>query len=452
MVYYSPAQKRAYARKMQAMRNNQIAPAVYGQGAYYQRAYPNVYRPVVARGQGAYNLGRVMRKGAKRIVKTKGFSRAVGSAIGGAFGNPAIGATVGATIGKAFGMGDYTVKENSLLAGGIPQVISSSDRSFVVRHREYLQNISTAADASFNLLTFPIQPGLSSVFPWLSQLAVGFQQYKIKGMIWEYKGTSSDSLSSTTTALGTVIMATEYDSSSEPFLNQQQMANHEFANSCKPSSNMLHAIECKKSLSTLSELYVRSGAVPQGDDERFFDFGLFQIATVGGPAVANDIGELWVSYEVEFLKPQLITGLGLQLKSDHWTSSTSVTTSNYFGTDYASAMNAGSNLGCTLTNNDIVFPPSLSEGKYKVDIIWTGDGVSPGAQAAPTVTANASCSLSGTVAVPPSAEAATSNATLLSFYVTIAAQNASVAFSGGTLPTGANSVDLVINQYNSGTQ
>ncbi|QMW68807.1 capsid protein [Crucivirus-339] len=454
MVNYTAAQKRAYARRMAAQRK-QIAPAIFaGSGAYYQKRYPSAFAPVVARGQGAYNLGNLIKAEARRISKKKGFSRAVGGSIGAALGNRAVGANVGATIGRALGMGDYVVKENTLLQGGIPMVMSSNDRSFVVRHREFLQNIVKAAGApTFTLLAFPLQPGLSSVFPWLSQMAVGYQQYRIRGMIWEYKGTSSDSLDSTQTSLGSVLMATEYDSSAPPFQNQQQMLNHEFANSCKPSDTMLHAIECKKAQSVLSELYIRSGAVPQGDDERFFDFGTFQIATVGGPTAASDqvLGELWCSYEVEFLKPQLITGLGLQLKTDTWSSSDTVNTTNYFGADYASAPTAGSNLGCTFTQTKIKFPVNISEGTYQVNIYYNGDDVGPGAVAPPLITANASCSILSDLAIPERAAADTSNNLMVQDIVKILAQGAELTLSAATLPTGTKAVRVVINQFNGGT-
>lgn len=66
---------------------------------------------------------------------------------------------------------------------------------------------------------------------------------------------------------------------------------------------MIHAIECERSQTTLSEQYIRFGAVPAGADPRFYDLGRFSIATVGMQAASVNIGELWVSYDIEFLKP-----------------------------------------------------------------------------------------------------------------------------------------------------
>lgn len=454
---YSAAERKAWGKKMALARAakqaqmNMIAPGIYtGSGAYVQRQYPKVY------GSGAYNYGRAARnvyRFAKKVIP-KGTGRAVGTALGAQFGNPQLGASIGGAVSKAIGVGSYSIKENSLFAGGIPTVISSNGKGFIVRHREYLQNIVTAADASFTIQSFPLQPGLSSVFPWLSQVAVGFEEYKIRGMIWEFKSTSSDSLSSTTTSLGTVIMATQYDSSRPAFQNQQQMANHEFANSCKPSENMMHAIECARSQTVLGELWVRTGAVPQNDDERFYDFGTFQIATVGGPSVANTIGELWVSYEVEFFKPQLITGLGLNLLTDHWWSTTGVSTSNYFGSDYANAMNTGSNLGCTLSADTISFPSGLSEGTFLICYSVTGSStsvVAPGQTLTNCTAVNLFFSNDQTGASTNSNNGATYTKMMFQLVVKVNAQGATVRFSGATLPTSATNMDLIITQINGGT-
>lgn len=207
------------------------------------------------------------------------------------------------------GFGSYHISTNSILKGGMspPMITNSvSNGAVIVRHREYLTDIFPAADQSFKNLVRDINPGLQNCFPWLAQIAPAFQQYRFRGLVFEYKTTSADlSVTNTNPALGTVIMATQYNALDTQFTNKYEMENWEFSTSCKPSVSCLHPVECAKSQTPVSLLWVRTGAVPDTGDARLYDLGNFNLATVGVPGNgAGAIGELWVSYEIEFFKPQ----------------------------------------------------------------------------------------------------------------------------------------------------
>lgn len=151
-----------------------------------------------------------------------------------------------------------------------------------------------------------------------------FFNFNLKiGIVFEFKSTSTDLAGAVNgnPALGTVIMATEYNVYNGTFDSKQQMENYEFANSCKPSVNMYHQVECaKKETATMGGvLYVspvngvptqspQSAITGQAGDLRLYYLGLFQAATVGMQSNGSNIGELWVSYEIEFLKPKIVVG------------------------------------------------------------------------------------------------------------------------------------------------
>jgi len=211
------------------------------------------------------------------------------------------------------GMGDYRTSNNSLVSkwtsNGPPEIVNTTGEGggFRIRHREYLGDISSGAGTptQFNLFgAYPLNPGMQSTFPWLSTIANNFEQYKFHGIIFEYKTLSVDAIASSTMNVGAVIMATEYNVLHPPFISKQQMENYEFCSSAKPSQSIIHPIECAPSETPLTKLYIRQGPITKGD-LRLYDLGLFQIATVGLPVQAGNIGELWVSYEVEFFKPTL---------------------------------------------------------------------------------------------------------------------------------------------------
>ena len=70
----------------------------------------------------------------------------------------------------------------------------------------------------------------------------------------------------------------------------------------------------EKAQSVLGDLYVRPTLnVPSGSDRRLYDFGNFQIATIGLQGTSVNVGELWVTYEIELFKPKVITEDGLYI-------------------------------------------------------------------------------------------------------------------------------------------
>lgn len=239
--------------------------------------------------------------------------RSLGGMAGGYLGGPvgaALGSAVGGLghyIGKIFGSGDYVssppVEQNTVLSPQVPS-FSNGGTTIRVRHREYLGDVYSSATANtFDINSYRINPGLVASFPWLSQVCGStFQQYRLNGMVFEYRSMSGDALTSNNTALGTVVMCTDYDSADAPFTSKQQMENTEFGVSCKPSSNMIHAIECAPQLTSVSEKYIRAYANPPGTDIRLYDMGRFYIATNGFQGTSVNCGELWVSYDVTLIK------------------------------------------------------------------------------------------------------------------------------------------------------
>jgi hypothetical protein len=226
-----------------------------------------------------------------------------------------VGEQAGDLLSRIVGFGDYEVKQNSLIPSSGPPVFQHGRRGTVnVCHRECLGDIT--GSVAFSLASYPINPGLSATFPLLSLLAANFEQYHMKGLVFEFKSLSSNAMSSTNTALGSVIMATNYDSLQANFTSKIQMEAYEFATSEVPSKSNLHAIECMRRLNVLENHFVRTGVVPATGDIHLYDCGNFQLATSGMQAAAV-IGELWVSYDCDLIRPKIPTPLGSNLPFAH---------------------------------------------------------------------------------------------------------------------------------------
>jgi hypothetical protein len=233
-------------------------------------------------------------------IKGKGdysFLGNIGSKVGGFLGDAAQNVFKSIT-----GFGDYRIRAQNMNMGVSPPSFGGGSAP-IICHREFITTVSTPG-SSFTLSSYPINPGLNATYPWLAQAAQCFEEYKLLGCVFEFKTTSASALNSTNTALGTVIMSTEYDVMKPNFQSRKEMENYEFTTSCAPCESMLHPIECDRTVNPLGELFVRSMTNPIGSDKRMYDLGNFQIATEGQQA-ASVIGELWVTYKVQLLKPRL---------------------------------------------------------------------------------------------------------------------------------------------------
>lgn len=251
----------------------------------------------------------------------------IGSAIGSAFGpaggllGGALGSVAQQLIRKVTGYGDYmlpvyNLTANKLLETNDPPIVQNDGKEFIIRHREYICDIysgvaggpSNPAPSPFKIEEFAINPGLLRTFPWLANVASRFEEYNIQGMLFEYKSMYSDAAVQLGGSLGSVIMATAYNASKPVFASKIEMENYEFAMSAKPSQSMCHPIECARSQTPLNELYVRTDeSLPANEDKKTYDLGKFQIASQGIPVTgdAASLGELWVTYQIRFLKPRI---------------------------------------------------------------------------------------------------------------------------------------------------
>lgn len=311
-------------------------------------------------------------KGAYSQSIGSSLGRALGSALAGETGGVAgnlLGRAAGSLFTKITGFGDYKVGSNSLMGAAASDslpMFTKSGRGTKIVHREYLFDVVTSPTiGQFNIQKVPIQPALAGSFPWLAPVAEQFEEYTLNGVIFEFKSNSYDALASTNTASGTVVMTTQYNVLNPTFTTKQAMEQYEFTCSAKPSVNLIHPVECARGESPIYTLSTRAGSATTGD-LRLYDFANFYIATVGMQGASTNIGELWVSYDITFLKPRL--GLSADI-GDHYYLGTYATIvplggGNYFGT--APVLSPASDLGSVLTNGTTITIPTSYTGQVVV--------------------------------------------------------------------------------------
>lgn len=321
---------------------------------------------------------------AQQKTNLMGLGGQLGGLLGGGIAGPA-GSAVGSLIGSGLGalanyvgLGEYKVQRNILMED--PMRVKNRDphSGVVIRHREYVADIITSSTiGGFKSQQFLLNPGNPQLFPFLAQVAANYEEYSFEGVIFEFKSMSADALNSTNTALGSVIMATAYDCTNAAFANKAEMENYEYGTSCKPSVNMIHPIECAPRQTAIStELYVQPGAttissIPANQDPRLFFWGNFQVATTGFQAASVNIGELWVTYQVSFLKPKMWISLGNFASFAHITNAAGGVDSFHPMGNPGSAVTVSNTVGVVQSASSLTFPIQQYQQSYIISVFWT---------------------------------------------------------------------------------
>lgn len=231
-----------------------------------------------------------------------------GGALGAYLGNPALGGAAGNQLGglasRWLGFGDYTISTNSIVSkasNGIPSM-HSNDQNVIVRHKEYIGSLVSSVDFKVQY-ELPLNPGMSSTFPWLASIASRFQEYQLLGAVFHYIPSSGTAVTGTNPALGNVMMQTSYRASDTAPTDKIEMMNEYCASEAVPSTSFIHPIECDPRENPFSVHYVRNTSPPAGEPLMSYDLGKTFIATKGQLADGSILGDIWVTYEVELKKP-----------------------------------------------------------------------------------------------------------------------------------------------------
>lgn len=274
-----------------------------------------------------------------------------------------------------FGSGYYELVSNSLVDGGGKvssdniRIVPAGNREVRIMYREYLGDVTAAAMGVFNVQSYTINPGLPQTFPWLSNISSSFDQYTLNGCLFEFKTTSSDYTSNQ--ALGSVIMATEYDVVDGPYTNKTDMLNSAYAQEAKPSISALHGIECAINDTPTTVKFTRDDSLvlPSSYDARDYDWGIFCIATQGGTQTADvTVGSLYIHYDITFRKEQVPKNIFINSWTAVQYTGVNFTHPTLFGsTTIVTPLRSGNNAPfIDGVAKQVNFTPALPDGSYWV--------------------------------------------------------------------------------------
>jgi len=375
-----------------------------------------------------------------RPPKVSEAAGSVGRAIGNRFGAGDLGASAATGLAKLFGMGDYTIKSNSLVKGSVSgplmPTFGTDRRTVRIAEREYIGDVFSGAlsagSSAYTNRSYAINPSDPNTFPWLSKFAALFDQWLPHGIVFEFVSTSSE-YNGTSQALGKVVMATDYDPNDAPYASSQVAENADYSCVTKPSSSLVHGIECDPDDRITRILYVKGAPTKL----ELTSLGNFQLSTSGCSTAGTRLGELWVSYDISFLKKQVPT---LADTSDYLcVAGGTVIGGSLFSN--ASVLSTSNTISITQTagvSSNIVLPPNQGAGRYLVTYYTT----SPNAADAPvnTVT-NGVATLGRAAGVAPATR-------IIMFIVDVTAPGCIISSNvSAANSTYAMSVEAVPNDY-----
>lgn len=200
----------------------------------------------------------------------------------------------------------------------VPKFSETSDTgSIKITHCEYIRDVYSGESSTFESSVFNLQPGDENTFPWLSQLAVNYQEYEIKQCIFTFESTVTDVVS-TSGPNGIISAVPLYSQHSKEPESNAEMMNTQGVGSGNFSKNLLIGVECDvKKIANASKggkLIRRQGQHVSNVDD--YDHGKLVVGTSGAPTTLRgvQIGGLWVSYTVVLRRPRIFVSAGLNIQ------------------------------------------------------------------------------------------------------------------------------------------
>lgn len=218
---------------------------------------------------------------------------------------------------------------------GVPLIKQSRSGNCVyIQHREYLfdlagnkENYLPTGPEQLAYLSAEITPTNAQVFPWLSKMAKLYEQFQFESLQFEYQPYTGTNNS------GVILMAIDFDPSDDPPTSKTDMLAYEGAVRSaiwSPSSIVVP----KSKLSKIPILFNRGTIFSDSSTptKRQTAMGQLYVTSVSCPTALNNagIGEIFVSYRVKLLTPQLTSSYYDQFSSRAITSATYGNPTSFF--------------------------------------------------------------------------------------------------------------------------
>lgn len=169
-------------------------------------------------------------------------------------------------------------------------------------HTEFVKDVNAPLIHEVGpVVTIALNSANGELCPWLSRVALGYELYRFRRLEFTYTPTCS------TTRGGMIVMAVDYDATDAPPANKQAISGYDGS----VRSNIWAKLTLRAK-PMAGWYYTGMGGVtsnPAGTDKKLYDLGNFYLGVYNHDH-SGAVGELAVSYDVEFMKPDYTAAVG----------------------------------------------------------------------------------------------------------------------------------------------
>jgi len=168
----------------------------------------------------------------------------------------------------------------------------------VVKHCEYVQDLTTSGTiGGFTNIQMKFNPGNSTLFPWLSQIAQGYEEYIVLHCDLVFRSVSSSGTQ------GLIMLNAQYDSYDASFSNKQGIQDYAGTKSTQVWRDLRFPLDVNVMHKQKQTYYVLPAGDTVSGDERMYYPCNVNFASSNLSAATQNIGEVFIDYSIQFLKP-----------------------------------------------------------------------------------------------------------------------------------------------------
>lgn len=167
------------------------------------------------------------------------------------------------------------------------------NRSRRVQNSELVATV--AGSVAFASVAYPLNPGLAGTFPWLSEIAGQWQQYRFHKLCFRYVTRTA------TSTVGSVVLSPDYNPNDPPPTTEAQASNTQDAVEDVTWKDLVCKLDPSAMFPFGPRKQIRRSLVAA--DESVYDAGTMFLCTLEETGTSA-IGKLWVDYDVELFVPQ----------------------------------------------------------------------------------------------------------------------------------------------------
>jgi len=199
------------------------------------------------------------------------------------------------------------------------------------------------------------------MFSWLANQAIMYQEYRFRRITFHYKTESANSVG------GKILFAFNPDAGDAAPATKQEALEYQEKAGDVPWCPFDLTLGMREALG--ERRYIRGGTLAANLDIKTYDLGNLWVCSTGVSSDATIIGELWVSYEIDLIRPTLSNQLFSSIGSKLITAGAGVADGSHFGT--VGTLTSGG-LDVTAAGNVLTFN---RVGRYIINGYDTGTGM-----------------------------------------------------------------------------